>query len=394
MNILFVTPRIPKANGQGDQVVSYRRLTYLARAHSVTLVSYVTGEDDEACVDALRPHCREIRLVRKSRLASLTFVAAAVFLPRVPFQVAYNFSFAMLRTLRQVTRRERFDVCHIVLVRMAFVLSSTHSPVCLELVDSMALNMGRRLERERGLRRVVLTEEVRRLRFYERRMIDAAAASIVVSEVDQKCLGSAKVTVVPLGVPVESAPSPIPSRPLIIFTGNMFYYPNELACLWFASECFPRIRQEVPGAEFRIVGRRPSKRLAALTEIQGVTVSGEVESIGLEIEQARLAVAPMQAGSGMQFKILEAMAKGRPVVATTLARGSIAAIVDRDILISDDAKSFADSCVLLLQDDERAARVGMAGFALVNMSYSWDHVNARIDDIYKRSGVGPHASQH
>lgn len=368
-------------------MVSYHRLVHLSREHDVTLVSYVWGDDDEMRARALEQYCQEIHLIRKSRLASLAFVAIGLLMPRVPLQVAYNFSFAMLRTVGRLTRCQRFDVCHVVMVRMAFLLRGMHSPVCLELVDSMTLNISRRIERETGLRRLAFKEELRRLRFYERRMVDTAAASIVVSDIDQKSLDSPKVAVVPLGVQIAGRPNPALGRPVIIFTGNMFYYPNETACLWFAADCFPRIRARVPNAEFRIVGRRPSKRLKGLAATPGISVRGEVSSIGAELEQARIAIAPIQAGSGMQFKILEAMAKGIPVVATTLARGSIGAIADRDILIADDADSFADACVSLLQSDAIAARIGMAGFTLVKESYSWDHVNARLDGIYERSGI-------
>ena len=71
-------------------------------------------------------------------------------------------------------------------------------------------------------------------------------------------------------------------------------------------------------------------------------------------------VAPVFAGGGMRIKVLEAMAQAKPVVATTIGAGGIEVENERDILIADDAVSFADAVIRLLRDSTFASKIGAA----------------------------------
>src|SRR5204863_10095389 len=80
-------------------------------------------------------------------------------------------------------------------------------------------------------------------------------------------------------------------------------------------------------------------------------------------------IAPLFACGGMRIEVLEAMALGERIVATTIGAGGIAVQHERDILIADDAPSFADSVVRLLRDPETARRIGVAARANVAERY-------------------------
>ena len=93
-----------------------------------------------------------------------------------------------------------------------------------------------------------------------------------------------------------------------------------------------------------------------------------------------LAVAPMQSGSGMQFKILEAMACGVPVIATTLGLGNINASVDNDLFVSDAPGEFVQSIIRLIEDDNLRQRVGDAGHDFVFHNHSWRALNTNFEN--------------
>jgi glycosyltransferase involved in cell wall biosynthesis len=110
-----------------------------------------------------------------------------------------------------------------------------------------------------------------------------------------------------------------------------------------------------------------------------VTVTGRVPSLASVINAARVSIAPMQSGSGMQFKILEAMACGVPVVVSTLGLGDIAAEINKDFLLADTPDSFVQAILSLLQSEELREKIGNAGWQFVKKHHTWDMLNADFE---------------
>ena len=86
----------------------------------------------------------------------------------------------------------------------------------------------------------------------------------------------------------------------------------------------------------------------------------------------------MQSGSGMQFKILEAMACGVPVVTTARGLGDISASPGKDILVADSPKDFSRAVVSLLESEPLSRDVGDRGLRYVRANHSWDVLNERF----------------
>jgi glycosyltransferase involved in cell wall biosynthesis len=171
----------------------------------------------------------------------------------------------------------------------------------------------------------------------------------------------------------------------VVFTGNLGYFANADAAAWFAREAFPAVRAARPSARLLIAGARPSRSVRALARLPGVTVLGPVEDMAAVLRSARVAVAPLQSGSGQQSKILEAMACGTPVVASPLALAGIAAQHGRDLRVGADADGTAAAVLELLEDDELAARLARAGRRLVDELYTWERSAALLEAAYARA---------
>jgi glycosyltransferase involved in cell wall biosynthesis len=186
------------------------------------------------------------------------------------------------------------------------------------------------------------------------------------------------VEVIPNGVdleyfaPSDAAPA---DPPEICFTGNMAYAPNVDAVLYFCNEILLPVRERVPRARLVIVGRDPVPEIKALTRLPGVEVTGSVPDVRPYLRRATVVVAPVQFGAGMRGKHLEAMAMGKPVVATTFCVEGTACTHDTDILLADDAETFAGHTVQLLTDPATASRIAKAGRELIQREYNWD-INA------------------
>jgi sugar transferase (PEP-CTERM/EpsH1 system associated) len=105
-------------------------------------------------------------------------------------------------------------------------------------------------------------------------------------------------------------------RDYAVFTGVMNYPPNAEAACWFARQALPEIRRLRPHFQFLIVGRSPSADVRALREIPGVVVTGTVADVRPYLRHASVSVAPLFLARGIQNKVLEALAMGKPVLAS------------------------------------------------------------------------------
>jgi len=206
--------------------------------------------------------------------------------------------------------------------------------------------------------------------------------------VDSKQVGSDNIVVSPLGVDDETfyPIRTIAKDPnLIIFSGNMGYFPNQMAVLYFVQSIFPLIRKRKQDAEFWIVGGRASDTIKDLEKSnKAIRVLGFVDSMAEYINRASVSVSPMIAGSGMQFKILEALACGVPVVATSLAKGDIRLNEDDGLFVSDDATSFAETVVGIMEEKGLQDFVEEKAPQAIKENYSWERSNRMVENIYSK----------
>jgi len=203
----------------------------------------------------------------------------------------------------------------------------------------------------------IYAREARRIVAFERGLLKAAAAGLVVSETERTLLAAAqpdardKLFVVPNGVDTAYfQPDPIESDDqAIVLCGRMDYAPNVDGAQWFSREVLPKVRARCPDATFRIVGAGPGPAVLALGGLPGVEVTGAVTDVRPYLAQAAVVVAPLRIARGIQNKVLEGMAAGRPVVATPQALDGIDAEAGGDVLVGADAESFAAAvCSVLL----------------------------------------------
>ncbi len=170
--------------------------------------------------------------------------------------------------------------------------------------------------------------------------------------------------------------SPFPDgAPSVVFTGAMDCWANVDAVTWFVDEVWPLIRAGEPRAVFYIVGSRPASGVKQL-EGDGVVVTGRVPDVRPYLGHAKAVVAPMRIARGIENKVLEAMSMARPVVVTTKGAEGIAAEDGRDLLVADDARTFAAAVLDLLAGN--CPGVGDAARRLVRSNYAWEQSCRRL----------------
>jgi glycosyltransferase involved in cell wall biosynthesis len=161
----------------------------------------------------------------------------------------------------------------------------------------------------------------------------------------------------------------------------MRYFPNMDGARYLVEEIVPRLR-EVLGHDFevRLVGHAPPV-VQQLAADPNVVVTGFVDDLDRELNEADLVVVPLRHGSGTRLKILEAFAHGIPVVSTSVGAAGIECTDGRDLLLADDADAFAGACARLLGDAALRARVTDSAYRLASRHYDWQTIGRRIGDL-------------
>jgi glycosyltransferase involved in cell wall biosynthesis len=394
MHILLLTQVAPYPPDSGPKIKTHYVLRWLAQQHDVTLVSFVRSPAEEAAAQALRPLCRAVHTVplRRSRPRDAAALLRGV-VDRRPVTLLRDESAAMRRLLEQLTTTQRFDLVHADQLNMAqFALDLDGLPAVLDLHNAVWSIVARLARSARGLRRWALLLEAARLRRYEGWACRQAAAVIAVSEADRAALqevaGPVPIDVAPIAVDVVSQPliERAADANAALSVATMFWPPNVDGVCWFGREIYPQVRRTQPDVPFYVVGARPARAVRSLASQQpGVVVTGYVADLLPFQRQTAAFVVPLRSGSGMRVKILEAFARGLPVVSTTIGYEGIDATPGEHLLVADEPRAFAEAIVSLVQQRALGERLVAAGRHLAETRYDWRAVCPALAQPYARA---------
>ena len=389
-NILYLVHRMPYPPDKGDKVRSYHLLEHLRVRHRVFVGTFVDDPGDERHVPALRERCAGLHVARlvpgRARVASLAGLIGGEALT-----LRYYRDAALRRWAEQTVRREKIDAVVVFSSSMAQYAEGLGVPVLVDFVDVDSSKWTEYAPNHRWPMSWLYRREGEQLLAYERAVAARVARSFfstakeaaLFRELAPECAG--RVEALCNGVdgryfaPDPARTSPFQAQELpLVFTGAMDYWPNIDAVGWFATEVLPPLRARWPALRFHIVGRNPAPAVRALAG-QAVHVSGTVPDVRPYLQHAAVVVAPLRLARGIQNKVLEAMAMGRPVVASAGCAEAITANPGSELIAAADAQAFAGEIDALLRDAGRAAAVGAAGRQRVLGDYTWAAQLAPID---------------
>ena len=265
-----------------------------------------------------------------------------------------------------------------------------HPSVVVPL-DAAHLGIATRRQASRGLKRLLLQMEERRVRDFEATEYSRFDRVVVVSERDREALATLnprlQVEVIPNGVDADfyaPDPSVSPDPARIVFTGVMSSPGNIVAAEFAARHVLPLIRNVRLDARLALVGRAPHSRVCGLASLDGVEVTGEVPDVRPWLTGSRAFLCPMMTGTGIKNKLLEAMAAGLPCVTTPLGLGGLDVEHGRELLVADTAESLAAHLLHVLADDGLAARLGRSARAYVRARHSWVVTARRYEGLFEQ----------
>jgi glycosyltransferase involved in cell wall biosynthesis len=393
VRILLLTQVLPFPADSGPKIKTLNLLRYLADRHDVHLVSFVRSDAEAASAEQLRRWCSTVDVVRirRSRVRDLAYFVEAL-VKRRSFLVLRDDSDVMRSYVERLVHQFHIDAVHADQLTMGQF--AEHLPVPLRVLDehNAVWTIVRRVARHErwGLRRIAAELEWRRLKAYEGRLCRDFDRVLTVSDEDLRDLESAagariRASIIPIAVDTHELHfmPPRATARHILSLATMFYPPNVEGVDWFAREVYPLIRRETQDAPFTIVGSRPPESIQRLaTDQPGIEVTGYVADLDPYLRRSAMLVVPLHSGSGMRVKILEAFARGIPVVSTTIGVEGIEARNGEHLLVADSPEAFAGAVMDVLHDPVAAAARATAARRLVEERY--DRVSALrpLDDIY------------
>jgi sugar transferase (PEP-CTERM/EpsH1 system associated) len=388
MKVLYLAHRIPFPPNKGDKIRSYHHVRHLARQHEVHLLAFVDDERDAGGVSALRELCSQVTAVRLRRTSSLVKGAAALARGGSLSEGFYR-SAAMWRAVQDAARETAFDVAWAYSSVMAQYLPAVKARwQVADVVDVDSEKWRQFAGDSRPPLRLAYALESTRLRRCEAEIARRVDRVLVVSSPEAELYASfaptaGNVHVVPNGVDTAyfrprpaSAPA---SRATLLFTGALDYRPNVDAVLHLVRDVLPLVREAIPAASVLAVGHRPSPRLLREEANLGgaLRIAGSVPDVRPYFAEAAVFAAPLRLGRGVQNKVLEAMAMGLPVVASSLAVAGIEACPGTHVVTADSPPAFAREVVTLLRDPTGAGRMAASARSLLERHYTWD-ANLRL----------------
>lgn len=383
MRLLFLTPRFPYPSLKGDQLIVLNRLKELSKSFEIVLLTYYEKDSELVGLSELENYCEEIITVKLTKISSNLNIIRGLFGNNLPLQVNYYQSDKFDRELRRVIRQNQIQIVHAFTLRLAESTKNIKIPVIYELIDSMQLNIENMIREERLFKRWIYKVEQKRIKQYEKQLCRREKYLSVVSKKDKEKIGINHIRVIPNGVDSGAFNrSEEFNKGEIIFSGNMGYLPNIHAVKWFVNQCLPTIKQAKPHVKFKIVGANPNAYIKSLHNGRDIIVTGYVDSIIGHLNKAQIAVAPMRSGSGMQNKIIEAMACGTPVVTTHNGLEGLFAKPDEEILVEDTPNTFSQAVIDLLSNETLYNQLAKNSVRYINEYHSWEHSNQKMADLY------------
>ena len=361
MKILIITTRVPYPPYKGDKLKIFNIARQLAKKNSVTIVTFLRNRNQIKDVEELKKHNIKVIYEKISLLESCFNIIEAIF-REIPFQVAWYKSKKMHKKIKDLITKGNYDVAYFHLIRSAQYLVNNNGNSVLQVVDftdAVSLYLDRFTKIERNpIKKILLGIEKKRVEKYEK-IAERFNIVFICSEVDREYLLNrsinANIKILRNGVDVDNfkIENVQKEKNRIIFTGNMPYYANYDAAIYFAKDIFPKVLKQIPDAKFFIVGQNPPRRIKALSS-ENVIVTGYVEDLRKEYLKSCVNVAPMRFGAGTLNKILEAIVLRVPIVATSVAVEGLPKDIKQSILVAKDSNDFADKLIRLLKNNESA----------------------------------------
>jgi len=388
MNILFVCHRFPCPPNRGGKIRPFHMIRHLAQKHRVVVATLAHSQEEVEQGSHLANHCSEV--LAEVEPSPMRWMRAAGSLPTtVPSSARYFWSGSLYHRIQDLQTRMNLDA---IVVHCAFVASYVKRVQArFRLLDFGDLD-SRKWTDYAKYRSFPWSAgyalEAFKLGRMERELANNFDHCTVTArgelESYEEMGSSTPCSVIPNGVDVEYfrlSKNRASQSAVIVFLARMDYFPNVAGILDFVENVLPLVRRQIPEASLRIVGSNPSPKVLALGRRGQISVTGFVPDVRPLVEDAAVAIAPLNIARGTQNKVLECMAMGIPVVASPQAARGVQAVPGIDLLVGDTPHRFADHVANLIRNPALRLSISEAAHRRVATAHCWGASMRLLDEV-------------
>jgi glycosyltransferase involved in cell wall biosynthesis len=398
--ILFLTGAAPYPLTTGAKIRTFNLLKSLAGQFDIHLLTVLTAESEKEYIPIWEKAgltCHYLTSDRMDNPLGKRLDALSSFMLSEPYLTRHYTFRAYRKQVELLMQESAYNVVHCDSISLTGNLEGLDkSRLVLTEHNIEQIIWAGYVEHAGGsLTRTFYQNQHRKVKRLEGSLFETYGHVVTVSDEDKRRLALTfppeRIVVVENGVDPQAyrADVPLNERHGVVFTGSLDWHPNIDGLRFFADDIYSILRTRCPDCAVTVVGRRPTHALKnRLAALPGTTLYADVQAIQPYLHQARAMMVPLRIAGGSRLKILEAMAAGLPVVATSKGAEGLAVKDGENIIIRDDPEQFAVSLEKLCRDDDLWRGISQRGLALIEKQYAWDKVAVPLAALWRSIADG------
>ena len=386
MKLIFLTSRFPYPINKGDKLRSYHQIKELSIQNDIYLISLSESKVSERSIVELNKYCKSVHVYHIS-LINRIFNLFKTLINNRPFQVNYFYHQKIQKKINSNISIINPDHIICQLVRTALYVKDEHSiPKTIDYMDALSKGLERRITISKFWQKPFVKMESQRMKRFENLAFEFFNNHIIISSRDRDeiaHINNKNIEIIPNGIDSNYFKKITTNKIYdLIFIGNLSYIPNIEAAKYISKTIFPILKEKIPNIKILISGSNPSKKVLRLAN-KNIKISGWVDDIRETYCSGKVFFAPMNLGSGLQNKLLEAMSLGIPCITSNLCNESLGGTHMKNIIIGNSAEEYISQILNILSNSELISDIGKNGSEYVNKKFSWENSNKKLMGILK-----------
>jgi polysaccharide biosynthesis protein PslH len=374
MKILVLLSRFPYPLEKGDKLRAYHQIKLLAKKNQIIVCCLSHKKIKKEYVNHIIGLGCEVHIIKLNPILSILNLIKGIFSDE-PFQVSYFYQKRAQKNIDKLIEKHLPEHIYCQLIRVTeYIKKYTIFNKTLDYMDALSEGMKRRYNNSSFFMKPIISIETKRLKKYESYIFSFFDNKTIITLQDKEKIDHRdrnSIVVIPNGVDIAYfKPYKTRKKYDLLFTGNMSYPPNVESANYIVKKILPLVWEKFPDCNLLIAGANPAISVKMLSS-KNVVVSGWVDDIRTAYNESKIFIAPMQTGSGLQNKLIEAMAMKIPCITSELANNALCAKENIEILVGRTPQEYCNNIFRLLSDDKERENIAEKAHEFVEKNYNW-----------------------